>query len=101
MSRTAAGCTQFVSVSRETVGRDDAAAEISISRELAAFHLDRLVAGGLLEAEHRRRSGRSGPGAERPAKLYRRTDCEVAVSIPSRQYDLAADVFAEGLARLE
>lgn len=88
-----------LSVSRETVGRDDTAAEIGISRELAAFHLDRLVAGGVLEAEYRQRSGRSGPWAGRPAKLYRRTDCEVAVSILPRQYDLTADVFAEGLRR--
>ena len=92
---------EFVSDNREAVGRDDAAAEIGISRELAAFHLDRLVAGGLLETEYRRRSGRSGPGAGRPAKLYRRTDRVVAVTIPPRQYDLAADVFAEGIGRLE
>lgn len=92
---------EFVSGRREAVGRDEAAAEIGISRELAAFHLDRLVAGGLLVTEYRRRSGRSGPGAGRPAKLYRRTDRVVAVSIPPRQYDLAADVFAEGIGRIE
>jgi predicted ArsR family transcriptional regulator len=92
---------EFVSANREAVGRDDAAAAIAISRELAAFHLDRLVAGGLLETEYRRRSGRTGPGAGRPAKLYRRADREVAVTIPPRQYDLAADVFAEGIGRME
>jgi len=92
---------ELVSANREAVGRDDAAAGIGISRELAAFHLDRLVAGGLLETEYRRRSGRTGPGAGRPAKLYRRADREVAVTIPPRQYDLAADVFAEGIGRLE
>jgi len=92
---------EFVSNRREAVGRDDAAAETGISRELAAFHLDRLVAGGLLTTEYRRRSGRSGPGAGRPAKLYRRTDRVVAVTIPPRQYDLAADVFAEGIGRME
>ena len=54
---------EFVSANRETTGRDDAAAALGISRELAAFHLDRLVAGGLLETEYRRRRGRSGPGA--------------------------------------
>jgi predicted ArsR family transcriptional regulator len=91
---------EFVSANRETTGRDDAAAALGISRELAAFHLDRLVGGGLLETEYRRRSGRSGPGAGRPAKLYRRTDREVAITIPPRQYDVAADVFAEVLGRL-
>ena len=91
----------FVSSTQESVGRDDVAAELGISRELAAFHLDRLLNGGLLRAEYRRRSGRTGPGAGRPAKLYRRTDVEVAVSIPPRRYEAAADVFAEGIDRLK
>lgn len=91
---------ELVSASRDAVGRDDAAEALGISRELAAFHLDRLVAGGLLETEYRRRSGRSGPGAGRPAKLYRRADREVVVSLPTRRYDLAADRFADALGRL-
>lgn len=92
---------EFVSSTPEAVGRDDVAAELGISRELAAFHLERLLNGGLLKAEYRRLSGRTGPGAGRPAKLYRRTDVEVAVSIPPRRYDAAAEVFAEGIDRLK
>jgi predicted ArsR family transcriptional regulator len=92
---------EFVSANRQPVGRDDVATQLRISRDLAAFHLERLVNGGLLEAEFRRLSGRTGPGAGRPAKLYRRTDREVAVSFPQRRYEAAADVFAEGIARLE
>jgi len=91
---------EFASASRHAIGRDDVAVELGISRELAAFHLERLLKGGLLQAEYRRRSGRTGPGAGRPAKLYRRADVDVAVSIPTRRYDAAADVFAEGLDRL-
>jgi predicted ArsR family transcriptional regulator len=79
------------------VGRDDAAAALGISRELAAFHLDRLVAGGLLDAEYRRRRGRGGPGAGRPAKLYRRTASDVGVSLPPRHYERAASLFATAL----
>ncbi len=90
----------LVAASHEPVGRDDMAAALGISRELAAFHLDRLVTGGLLETEYRRRSGRTGPGAGRPAKLYRRTERHVSVSLPPRQYEHAADVFATGLDRL-
>lgn len=82
------------------VGRDDAAEALGISRELAAFHLDRLVATGLLSAEFRRLSGRTGPGAGRPAKLYRRTEGDVIVTLPARNYDLAADVMAEALEEL-
>jgi predicted ArsR family transcriptional regulator len=92
---------EFVTASHKPVGRDDTAAQLGVSRELAAFHLDRLVTGGLLETEYRRRSGRTGPGAGRPAKLYRRTDRELAVSFPPRHYDAAAGVFAEGLERLQ
>jgi predicted ArsR family transcriptional regulator len=92
---------ELASASRHPVGRDDVAAQLGISRELAAFHLERLVKGGLLKTEYRRRSGRTGPGAGRPAKLYRRTDREVAISFPPRRYDAAADAFAEGITRLE
>lgn len=90
----------LVAASREPVSRDDAAAALGISRELAAFHLDRLVEPGLLETEYRRRSGRSGPGAGRPAKLYRRADREVAISLPPRHYGVAADLMATALDRL-
>ena len=90
----------LVVTSSDAVGRDDAAATLDMSRELAAFHLDRLVEGGLLEAEYRRRSGRSGPGAGRPAKLYRRANRDVTVTLPPRHYDLAADVMATALDRL-
>jgi predicted ArsR family transcriptional regulator len=92
---------EYVSSTQEAVGRDDVAAELGISRELAAFHLERLLKGELLNAEYRRRSGRTGPGAGRPAKLYRRTDVEVAVSIPPRRYEVVADVFAESIDRLK
>jgi predicted ArsR family transcriptional regulator len=90
----------YVAGERDAVGRDDASAAIGISRELAAFHLDRLAAGGLLVTEYRRRSGRSGPGAGRPAKLYRRHPAAVAVSLPPRDYARAADLLATGLERL-
>lgn len=79
------------------VGRDDAAAALGMSRELAAFHLDRLVDAGLLATEHHRRGTRTGPGAGRPAKFYRRAEFDVAVSLPPRRYDLAADLMATAL----
>jgi len=82
------------------VGRDAAAEALGISRVLAAFHLDKLVAGGLLTAHYRRLSGRTGPGAGRPAKVYSRSDQDIVVSLPARRYELPAEVFAEGLDRL-
>lgn len=81
------------------VSRDEAAAGVGVSRALAAFHLDRLVKAVLLEPEYRRLSGRSGPGAGRPAKLYRRSEREVAVSLPDRRYQLAAGLLADSIER--
>jgi predicted ArsR family transcriptional regulator len=65
---------------------------------VAAFHLDRLAEEELLAVEYRRPSGRSGPGAGRPAKLYRRTEAEVAVSVPERHYDLLGGLLAAAVA---
>ena len=82
------------------VGRDEAANALAIGRPLAAFHLDRLVAGGMLEVEYHRRSGRTGPGAGRPAKFYRRAaERNVEISLPPRRYSLAAEILADGLDR--
>lgn len=83
-----------VSGSASPVGRDAAAAALGVPRSTAAFHLDRLAAQGLLTVEYRRLGGRTGPGAGRPAKLYRRPDDEIAVSVPERHYDLVGGLLA-------
>jgi predicted ArsR family transcriptional regulator len=83
------------------VSRDEAAAGVNVSRALAAFHLDRLVVAGLMVAEYRRLSGRTGPGAGRTAKLYRRGPRQVAVSLPDRRYEIPAQLFAETIEQLE
>ena len=92
---------EVVVASHAPVGRDEAAAAAGISRELAAFHLDRLVAGGLLDTEYKRLGARQGPGAGRPAKLYRRAGGDLAASFPQRDYERAADLFADALERLD
>lgn len=85
---------QFVAARPEAVGRDEAAEAVGIQRPLAAFHLDKLAQGGLLDVEFKRLTGRSGPGAGRPAKLYRRSQRDIDVTLPPRQYDLAAHLLA-------
>jgi predicted ArsR family transcriptional regulator len=85
----------------DAVSREDAAAALGVSRSVAAFHLDKLAELGLLEVEYRRPPGRGGPGAGRPAKLYRRSHGEVAFSVPERHYDLAASILAEAVADAE
>jgi predicted ArsR family transcriptional regulator len=83
------------------VGRDEAAEALGLPRATAAFHLDRLVADGLLDVHYERRTGRTGPGAGRPSKLYRRSDRPVTVSLPERSYDLAGDLLAAALTEAE
>jgi predicted ArsR family transcriptional regulator len=91
----------LVCASAAPVGRDEAAAELGITRTLAAYHLDKLAAQGLLTIAFERRSGRRGPGAGRPAKLYARSTREVSVSVPPRDYGLAAVLLADAAANDE
>jgi predicted ArsR family transcriptional regulator len=79
------------------VGRDEVAEALGVGRTLAAFHLDKLVAAGLLETSYARRSGKTGPGAGRPAKLYRVAAAEHTASVPPRAYRTAAELLAEAL----
>jgi predicted ArsR family transcriptional regulator len=81
----------------EPVSRDQAAGDTGLPRHVVKFHLDRLVDEGLLEVEYRRLSGRRGPGAGRPAKLYRRAPGEISVSLPERRYELAGRIFADAI----
>jgi len=85
---------QVVCQSPDPVGRDEAAAAAEIGRPLAAYHLDKLVELGLLTASYQRPAGRSGPGAGRPAKVYTRSSREFAVTVPPREYELAARLLA-------
>lgn len=83
----------------EPVSREQAARALRMPVHSTKFHLDKLAAAGLLAVEYRRLSGRTGPGAGRPAKLYRPTTREVSVSVPPRRYDLVGEVMAEAIDR--
>ncbi|GAA5090506.1 helix-turn-helix domain-containing protein [Microbacterium yannicii] len=80
--------------SQRPISRDDAASALGIPRSTAALNLDRLADAGLLTVEYARRSGRTGPGAGRPAKLYRASAAELAATIPERHYELAGELLA-------
>jgi predicted ArsR family transcriptional regulator len=90
---------RYVAGATEPVSREQAAAAMDLPLHSVKFHLDRLVAEGLLEVEYRRLTGRTGPGAGRPSKLYRRTSRHVSVSLPDRRYDLAGEVLAAAVER--
>jgi predicted ArsR family transcriptional regulator len=87
----------YVSAQQDPVSREQAATALAVPAHQAKFHLDRLEEAGLLESEYVRITGRSGPGAGRPAKLYRRGSAEVSVSLPDREYALAAELMAEAI----
>jgi predicted ArsR family transcriptional regulator len=90
---------EYVSAAGTWVGRDEAADALDLERATAAHHLDRLAADGLLEVDFQRTSGKQGPGAGRPAKVYRRAGREFAATLPPRDYELAGRVLAEAVDR--
>ena len=75
--------------------RAEVADEAGISVRLAAFHLEKLLSEGFVEATYER--DESSVGVGHPAKRYRPTGLELEVSIPPRRYDLAAEILAEAL----
>ncbi|WP_308465882.1 helix-turn-helix transcriptional regulator [Rathayibacter soli] len=88
---------ELVGNHEQPISRDDAAAALGLARSTAAFHLDRLVEEGLLTVEFKRLTGRTGPGAGRPSKLYSRATDEISVSIPERHYELAGELLASAI----
>jgi predicted ArsR family transcriptional regulator len=82
-----------VRAARRPVTRAEVGDAAGISARLAAFHLEKLLAEGYLEAgfDEARRVGH-------PAKRYWPSDLELEVSLPPRRYDLVAQMFADVLA---
>jgi len=87
----------YVAAQPEPVSRDGAAEGVGVPRHTAKFHLDKLVEQGLLDTAFQRLSGRRGPGAGRPTKLYRRSARQVSVTLPERRYDLAGHLLAQAI----
>jgi predicted ArsR family transcriptional regulator len=75
----------YVRGSSEPVTADDAAEMLGVHRSVARSRLERLLRAGLLEMNFARRSGRAGPGAGRPAKLYSPAPEAQALEFPSRR----------------
>ncbi|PYC67558.1 transcriptional regulator [Micromonospora arborensis] len=89
---------EYVVARAEPVSRNEVGEAVAIGRTLAAFHLDKLASVGLLEVTFAARAG--GPGAGRPAKLYRRSSVEHAVVLPPRDYRLLAGMLASAIERV-
>ncbi|RFU36959.1 transcriptional regulator [Actinomadura logoneensis] len=86
---------EFIRRSPAPVTRDEAAESVGISRKLAAFHLDKLVAVGLLDAGYARPGGPRRVG--RAPKVYRPAGEDVRVSIPHREHALLAGILLDGV----
>jgi predicted ArsR family transcriptional regulator len=85
----------YARAARRPVTREEAAASAGISRKLAAFHLDKLVAAGLLQASYSAPPGPRRVG--RTPKTYRPADTGVEVSIPARRHDLLAGILLDAV----
>jgi len=90
---------EYVVAQPGPVGREQVGTALDLPAHKVSFHLDRLVEEGLLDVEFRRLTGRTGPGAGRPSKLYRRAAREFAVSLPARHYEVVGDILAAAVAR--
>ncbi|WP_406055463.1 helix-turn-helix transcriptional regulator [Kribbella sp. NBC_00889] len=86
---------EFCRRAGRAISRDEAAAEVGISRKLAAFHLEKLVEARLLRA-HYEHGGRLRKVGRAP-KLYEPVETDVRVSIPPRQPDLLAEILLDGV----
>lgn len=87
----------YVRAQGRPVSREEVAGAVGVSRKLAAFHLDKLVEHGVLTYHYERPPGRTGPGAGRPAKVYRPSEMELEVSIPERRYDLMGTLLVDAI----
>ncbi|WP_328701619.1 helix-turn-helix transcriptional regulator [Amycolatopsis pittospori] len=88
------GMYAYARRARRPVTRDEAAAAVGISRKLAAFHLDKLVAAGLLRfgfaAGPVRRVGRK-------PKVYEPVAEAIQVQLPVRRHEILAGILAEAV----
>ena len=66
---------------------DELAAAQGVHRNVARSRLERLVEAGLLSPGYERRTGRTGPGAGRPAKTYAVEPELTAIEFPARRYE--------------
>jgi predicted ArsR family transcriptional regulator len=77
----------FARAQPQAVTADELAAAQRIHRNVARARLERLAKAGLLIASFERRTGRTGPGAGRPAKTYRVAPELTAIEFPERRYE--------------
>jgi predicted ArsR family transcriptional regulator len=93
------GAVLFARSHSAAITADELAAKQGIHRSVARARLDRLVEAGLLTASFQRRSGRTGPGAGRPAKLYSVPPALTSIEFPERRYGLLVGHLVDAVPR--
>jgi len=89
----------FVRGARGAVSIGDVAKAQGVHRNVARRRLERLTDAGLLAAGFERRTGRSGPGAGRPAKVYSPAPETEAIEFPGRRYPELVGLLVDALPR--
>jgi predicted ArsR family transcriptional regulator len=79
------------------VTADEVAVAHGIHRNVARGRPERLAKAGLLIASFERKTGRTGPGAGRPAKTYRVAPELSAIEFPERRYEQLIGLMLEVL----
>src|SRR5437764_11233350 len=89
----------FVRAQPRPVTVDEAAAALEMPRTVARWRLERLAEAGMLATGFERRTGRSGPGAGRPAKTYAAAVETTALEFPRRRYETLLGLLVDALPR--
>jgi predicted ArsR family transcriptional regulator len=80
------------------VTADDLAASKGLHRNVARSRLERLASAGLLAPGYERRTGKSGPGAGRPAKTYAVLPQLESIEFPASPFESLAAMLVDALA---
>jgi len=87
----------FIRAQARPVTADELGAAQAVHRNVARSRLERLVEAGLLEPGYERRTGRTGPGAGRPAKTYAGLPELTAIEFPTRRYEFLLGLMFDAL----
>ncbi|NWF27370.1 transcriptional regulator [Streptomyces sp. PKU-EA00015] len=89
----------FIRLAHRPVTREEAASNAGISAKLAAFHLDKLVAAGLLTSRYDHPGGVRKVG--RKPKVYEPAETDIRISIPERRPDVLAEILIDAVLEQE
>jgi predicted ArsR family transcriptional regulator len=87
----------YVLAQARPVTADELAASQGTHRNVARSRLERLADAGLVASGYERRTGRAGPGAGRPAKVYAVVPQLRAIEFPARRWEKLVGLLFDSL----